>query len=296
MFFKQAKKYFRPLLRTLPDKLFVQLLYFQAYGRFPDLDNPRTFDEKMQWYKLYYRDPLMPILSDKYAVRAYLESNGHGRLLNALYGVWDSADEIDPDRLPERFVLKATHGSNMNIICRDKSALDWNDTRRTLRRWLKTDYFHTGRQWGYKGIRPRIICEKYLENEEFGELIDYKFYCYHGRPEVLFVCTGRYGNRGLRYNAYDMNWKRIHTCKGKPSSDLAVEKPDTFDDLVSTARELCGDFPFVRVDLYSIKNKIIFGELTFYPDNGVTPFTPDHFNLFFGDMMVLPARRRKGEE
>ncbi len=278
----------RALSRALPDKAYVQLLYLKTHGHFLHLRRPRTFDEKLQWYKLYYRDPLMTTLSDKYEVRKYLEAKGHGGLLNELYAVYARAEQIDLSALPDSFVLKATHGSNMNIICRDKNDLDPEKCRVLAERWLRANFFHTGRQWAYKNITPRLICEKYLQNDEFNELIDYKFYCYHGKPEVLFVCSGRFAAGGLKYNAYDMNWNRIYAYKGKPGIDLVIEKPGTFDAMIAVAKDLSGDFPFIRVDLYSIRGKIVFGELTFYPDNGAVPFTPDHFNYFFGDMFVMP--------
>ena len=129
-----------------------------------------------------------------------------------------------------------------------------------------------------------------LENEEFNELIDYKFYCYNNKPEVLFVCTGRFSADGLKYTAYDMDWNRIDACKGKSSSDLVMEKPDNLKAMITIASELCQGFPFIRVDLYSVKGKIIFGELTFYPDNGIGPFTPDMYNYFFGDLFILPDK------
>jgi hypothetical protein len=284
------RRFLRKLSRLLPDKVFLHLLYLKTHGHFLHLRHPRTFDEKLQWYKLYYRDPLMTSLSDKYEARKNLAAKGYRGLLNELYGVYDSADEIDLSALPASFVLKATHGSSMNIICRDKSNLDWKKCCTLMNQWLRTNYFYSGRQWAYKNIKPRLICEKYLKNEEFNELIDYKFYCYHGRPEVLFVCTGRFDAAGVKYNAYDMSWNRIYAYKGKPGSDLVIEKPDNLGAMIAVARDLCQNFPFVRVDLYSIKENIIFGELTFYPDSGVIPFTPDQYNYFFGDLFVLPDR------
>jgi hypothetical protein len=278
------------LLRILPDKLLIRLRYLKVYGCLPNLDTPQTFDEKIQWYKLYYRDPLMTDLTDKFAVRKYIEGNGLAAILNKLYGVYDRVDEIDFSRLPKSFVLKATHSCGMNIICKDKNNLNWDKCCRTMNKWLKTNYFYAGREWAYKNIKPRLICEKYLENEEFNELIDYKIYCYNNKPEVLFVCTGRFSAGGLKYNAYDMNWNRIYAYKGKPCSDLIIEKPNTFDAMIAVAKKLCKGFPFVRVDLYLVKDQIIFGELTFYPDGGLIPFTPDNYNLFFGNYFILPDK------
>jgi len=280
----------RKFLKALPDKLFIYLFYWETYGYFPNLNDPKTFDEKLQWYKLYYRVPLMTTLTDKYDVRLYLEDKGFAGILNELYGVYNGVDEIDFSKLPERFIIKATHGSSMNIICKDKKSLSWATCRHLMNKWLKRNYYHLGREWAYKDIKPRLICEKYLENEECNELIDYKFYCYNNKPEVLFVCTGRFSADGLKYNAYDMDWNRIYAYKGKPSSDLVIEKPDNLKAMITIASELCQGFPFVRVDLYSVKGKIIFGELTFYPDSGTSPFTPDKYNYFFGDLFMLPDK------
>ena len=280
----------RKCLNILPDKLFVNLFYREAYGYFPNLNNPKTFDEKLQWYKLYYRVPLMTTLTDKYEVRLYLEDKGFSGILNELYGVYNSVDKIDFSKLPERFVIKATHGSGMNIICKDKESLNWETSRRLMNKWLKRNWYHFGREWPYKNIRPRLICEKYLENKEFEELIDYKFYCYNNKPEMLFVCTGRFSAGGLKYSAYDMDWNRISVYKGRPSIDIVMEKPDNLQAMITIASELCQGFPFIRVDLYSVKGKIVFGELTFYPDSGIVPFTPDKYNYFFGDLFILPDK------
>jgi hypothetical protein len=281
------KRRIRPFLS---DRLFLSFMFNRTYGRPPDFRSPKIFDEKILWYNLYYKNPIMTIVADKYAVRGYLEKKGFGWLLNKLYGVYDTAEEIDLDRLPEQFVIKATHGSSMNIICRDKKELDWGKCQQSMRKWLQSNYFNHRREWAYKNIKPRLICEKYLENEEYRELLDYKFYCYNNRPAVVFVCTGRYGADGVKYNAYDMDWKRIQLCKGKPSSALKVERPSSFVAMIDVARELCKGFPFVRVDLYSIREKLIFGELTFYPDAGLCPFTPLEYNNFFGDLFALPDK------
>lgn len=274
----------------LPDELFLRLCFARVYGRLPDLRNPGIFDEKILWYNLNYRHPLMALVADKYAVRGHLKDRGLDWLLNDLYGVYNNADEIDLARLPEQFVIKATHGSGMNIICRDKGSLDWDKSRRIMNKWLSTNYYCRWREWAYRNIRPRLICERYLENEEFHELIDYKFYCYNDRPEALFVCTGRFSPEGVKYNAYDMDWNRIHVYKGKPCSDLQIEKPSNFTAMTEVARELCKGFPFVRVDLYSIREKLTFGELTFYPDAGLCPFTPREYNRYFGDLFKLPEK------
>ena len=284
------KQFMRKLSRILPDKLYVQWLYLKTHGHFLHLRHPRTFNEKLQWYKLYYRDPLMTILSDKYEVRKHVASLGHAELLNELYGVYDRVDEIDLSVLPASFVLKATHGSHMSILCKDKNDLDWGKCRTLMQQWLKTNYFYSGRQWAYKNIKPRLVCEKYLQNEGMDKLIDYKFYCYHGQPELLFVFPGRLDDEGEKFNAYDLDWNKLFTYKSKPGSDPVIQKPDTFDAMIAVAQALCGNFPYVRVDLYSIKGKVMFGEFTFYPVSGVIPFTPEQHNVFLGNLFVLPQK------
>jgi len=280
------------LKRLASDKTLVEQLYKSVYGHAPDLLHPRTFDEKLQWYKLYYRMPGMTQVADKHRVREFVLEKGLGDILNALYGVYDRVEQIDLAALPDAFVLKATHGSGMNLICKSKQDFNWNAGRRKLKRWLKKDHFRGGREWAYKGIPPKIICEKYLENEEHRELIDYKFYCYGGRPEVVFVCCGRFGPEGVKYDAYDMAWRKIPVYKGRPVAGLNLGRPRLFAEMVQVATTLSAGFPFVRVDLYLVKEQIIFGEMTFYPDDGIVPFSPPEYNYIFGDLFVLPEHTK----
>ena len=279
------------LAGALPDRLFLSLLHARVYGRLPEFDAPRTFDEKILWYNLDYHDPLMHVVADKYAVRGYVESKGLGRILNELYGVYETADAVDVDALPGQFALKGTHGSRMTILCRDKATLDRERCRAEIARWLATDYYRLRREWAYRGIRPRVVCERYLENREFGELVDYKFYCFNDRPWMLFVCTGRFGPPGLCYSAFDLQWNPMPVHKGKPGSPLPLERPANLDEMVAVAGELCRGFPFVRVDLYNVEGRLFFGELTFYPDAGLCPFSPPEYNEIFGDRFVLPPPR-----
>jgi hypothetical protein len=258
-------------------------MYYASYGKFPDLKNPVTFDEKLQWYKIHYKNPLMTVMSDKAKVREYVKSLGYEDILNKVYFIKDKLAVEDFENLPAEYVIKATHGSDMNIICNGESCINPESAVKIMDRWLAIDRYSHTREWAYKNILPAVICEKYLENKEHGELIDYKFYCYDGKPEVMFVCSGRYSKRGVRYNAYDMNWNRIYVTKGKSNLDFEFEKPDTFNKMIKTATDLCKGFPFVRVDLYSVEGKVYFSEFTFYPDSGLIPFSPDEYNKFFGD-------------
>jgi len=280
----------KKFINHLPDELCGRLQYYGYHGKLPDLDNPRTFNEVILWYKLFYHDPLMTVAADKYEVRRLVEQRGLSHTLNDLYGVYQDVDQIDLDNLPDRFVLKASHGWNMNIICRDKSTLDWTKESQRMRKWLKINWYWKGKQWAYKDIPPRIVCEKFLHNKEHNDLLDYKFYCYNGKPEVLFICAGRQSKGGVRYDAFDMDWNRIPVHKGKPAANLNVARPDDFDEMLEVVRSLCAGFPFIRVDLYKVEGKIIFGELTFYPDNGKVPFSPPEYNTFFGSFFQKPQR------
>lgn len=278
-------------MNIIPDSIFIRLLYFGAYGKFPNLKNPVTFDEKLQWYKLHHRNPLMTRMVDKAEAREYIRELGYSHILNEVYFIKKQLEEDDFNDLPEKYVLKATHGSAMNIICDGTKPIDKEVAVKTMKQWLRKKHYYHAREWAYKKVRPAVICEKYLENKDMGELIDYKFYCYNDKPEVMFVCAGRYSDKGVRYNAYDMDWNRIHVTKGKAGLDYEFEKPDNYEELKKTAADLCKGFPFIRIDLYSVEGKIYFSEFTFYPDSGIIPFSPDKYNKFFGDFFKLRKYR-----
>lgn len=275
------------IFNLLPDRIYIKLFYYYAYGKFPKLLDPVTFDEKIQWYKLNYRKPEMTRLADKYEVRKYVEEKGLGKILNDLYFVKSKISVDDLKDLPDSYVIKATHGCGLNIINKNGSLIDKERVVKDANRWMRLNHFYHGREWAYKDIKPQIICEKYLENEEFTELIDYKFYCYGGKPEVVFICVGRFSEDGVKYNAYDMDWNRIYTTKGKAGVDIEFNKPGNFDEMKEAARILASDYPFIRVDLYSLEGKTVFGELTFYPDSGIVPFSPDKYNYFFGNLFKI---------
>jgi len=279
----------RSALRLLSDKTYIIIFFRFFNGYFPNLKNPKNFNEKIQWYKLNYRNHEMTRLVDKYEVREYVIEKGYDYILNDLYGVYDSYDKIVFSELPDKFVLKATHGFNMNIICKDKGNFDFGLCYLEVEKWLRHQHFEDGREWAYKNVVPRIVCEKYLENKEYDELVDYKFYCFNGQPEVVWVCAGRYGEGGVRYTAYDMEWQELRLFKGKPPTRLDLAIPQNFAEMHQVAMDLSAGFPFVRVDLYSVENQTVFGEMTFYPDSGLFDFSPGEYNEYFGDLFRLPC-------
>ncbi|WP_245939471.1 ATP-grasp fold amidoligase family protein [Tenacibaculum gallaicum] len=248
-----------------------------------DLDNPVEFNQKLQWLKAFYHPKILNQLVDKYAVREYVIEKIGSQYLNELYGVYNSFSEIDFDKLPNEFVLKAVHASSYNIICRDKSKLNLKKVKRTVRKWQATNqYYRTGQEWAYKDVKPRLIAEKYLEDKETEDLIDYKFYCFGGKPKFLVAQSSSVG----KY-FYDLNWVEC-PFRWRIKYHKSVSKPSNFEELKELAVKLAADFPFVRVDFYSVDGKAYFGEMTFYPTDGRDDFYPKEYNKIIGDMIKLP--------
>ena len=282
----------RSLLKLLPDETLVRLEFMYNLGRFPDLKNPKTLNEKIQWIKLHDRNPLMTLCTDKYEVRKIVESKVGAQVLNELYGVFESPDEIDFDSLPGSFVLKATHGSGWNIIVKDKSVFEREKAKEEMRKWMRSSFYAKKREWAYKDIQPRIICEKYMENKD-GLLNDYKFYCFNGNPHFIQVDMDRYTGHLRAY--YSTDWQKLDffmVKNTKKKKILRYEKelkpPESLADMVEVARALSSDFRFARVDMYDVNGKAVFGEVTFYPSNGGGRFSPEHLDTEFGDLIRLP--------
>jgi len=244
-------------------------------GRVLDLKNPERFSDKCHWLKLYRNDPLVVQCADKYEVRAWIAKHGYPEILNDLYGVYTSTSEVDWDKLPKQFVLKATHGYKFNIICRDKDTLDREAAISTMDRWLNSTYGLRTVELHYSKIKPRIICERFIDTDDDTLPVDYKFYCFNGKVHCVMVCTGRGGER-MYFDYFDRNWTRKLNYDQSPSPDhITIEKPASYEKMVEIAENLSRSFPFVRVDLYDDRGRVVFGEMTFTPmacsDPGLTP-------------------------
>ena len=251
-----------------------------------DLVNPQKFSEKQQWYKVNARSVLMRTCADKLAVRDYINEKGYGSTLNTLLGVYNNAREIDYDSLPDRFVLKASHGSAMNYIVRDKSSFNKKWAARIMNSWLHQNIAWSGREWVYMNMPRHIIAEEYLEDET-GELQDYKFFCFNGEPKFLQVTGGRFSDHKFQ-NFYDLEWKLLPFGKDlPPDSNVIVPRPYQFDYMIQMARDLCQPFQFVRVDLYQANDKVYFGEMTFFPAGGAPDFRPSEYDQIVGEMWTL---------
>lgn len=289
--FKSQKTRFRilRLLNFIPDKTMIKLQYRIKTGRKLNLKNPKRFTEKIQWYKLNYRKSLMNQCSDKYEVRKYVESKGLSYILNELYGVYDSVEEIDFDKLPDKFVLKTNNSSHTNIFCENKNELNISETKMKLEEFLnKKKKISGGREWAYNDIRPKIICEKYLEKDENEDIVDYKFFCFNGKAYYLYIITNRFLESGPKLGIYDVEGNKTKYRRADINPLIEeIELPNNFKEMKEIAEKLSEDFPHVRVDLYNIDGKIIFGELTFYDGSGYEGFIPDEFDFILGEKFEI---------
>ncbi len=278
------------ILGFVPDKQMISLQYFIKHHRRLNLKNPKRYTEKIQWYKLNYRDNNMPICVDKYRVREYIKGKGLAQILVQLYGAYDNVEDIDFSLLPEKFILKTSNGSGTNIICRDKNNLDENRVKEQVHAFLKQSGASAGREWAYSYSKPKIIVEQLLEDpsSDLGEINDYKFLCFNGEPEYVVLDVDRFS--GHKRNIYDIDWNDLHVESDCPCSKKEYSKPENLDEMLKISKILCKDFPAVRVDLYSINGKVYFGEMTFFPWSGYVQFTPDKFDFMLGEKFVLPKK------
>lgn len=259
----------------------------QRVGYAPEIDNPHTFNEKLQWLKFNWQNPLLTTLADKYAVRKYIAETIGEKYLVPLIGVWDSPDEINFAKLPERFVLKVNWGSGSNIIVTDKAKLDISLTQRQLAKWMKkeSNHYYHGFEFCYRDIPPKIIAEEYLEGIN-GSLYDYKCLCFNGQPEFIWVDIDRFTNHTR--NFYNLNWEKQNIGLLYPNSDKEIPCPKFLPEMISLSRKLSKGFPFVRADFYISGERLYFGELTFYTGNGMEPFSPSGLDKEFGKLLKLP--------
>lgn len=281
----------RPFLSDrLPDRIVLARRFKRAFGRPLNLKNPQTFNEKMLWLMLYYRTPLVTRLADKYEVRGYVAERIGSDHLNELYGVWDRVTDIDFDQLPDAFALKVNWGWGANVLCPRRSDLDVRKTREQLAAWMRRSHYWFAREWCYKNIKPRIICERLLIDDEWGTPSDYKFFCFGGEPRFVKVHTDRFGTHGR--GLFDLDWQPPPFSYGPPSSGRPIPRPRNLDEMLACARALSEGLPFVRVDLYSVAGRVIVGEMTWQPSAGMGRFLPDSYNRYWGDELRLPAKTR----
>lgn len=285
---------FRMLLTDISPKLNTKFVYRRTFGKPIDLQNPTTLDEKIQWLKLntYYNNQLVTDCADKYKVREYVEKCGCGEILNQLYGVYDSPEEINWDELPDKFVIKWNFGCGQNFICKDKSQYNEHQVKKMLWKWRKAHrtFYRNMSEMQYKTIEPKLICEKLIETET-GELPkDYKLYCFNGVPDCALVCADRISAGHASYYFFDKDWnlKRYNKMGLEAPENFSLSRPANYEKLFEYAAVLSKPFPFVRADFYLEKGKITFGELTFTPSGGFDKGRLPSTQLLFGNMLRLP--------
>jgi len=285
--FKKTYRYQQKLLNRSP-KALVEYIYNKNFNKVINLENPKTFNEKLNWLKLNWYDENARICSDKYLVRNYVREKGLAHLLNPLCGkgVYSDPKQIDVNELPDRFVLKATHDSGHNIICTDKSMINWKIARKKMKWWLEIDYSIMSGEWAYYNNNPGIICEEFLEDKENGELLDYKFFCFNGRPELIFLASDRKNH--AKSDFYDLDWNKLPFRWLYEPSGKIFKKPKRLKEMIEYATKLSEDFPFVRVDFYEVEGRVYFGELTFFHGGGCGWFKPESVDFELGEKIILP--------
>lgn len=277
------------MLYKISPSLCLKAIFRLQEGYSLDLEHPKTYNEKIQWIKLNDHNHLMPICCDKYAVRKYVADMGCSQYLNELYWQGFDPSEIPFDSLPNQFVIKVTHGSSFNIIVRDKSSLDRRKTIQKCKRWLKAKFLPCYGEWFYGVERPRVIVERYLENNDALQLYDYKVFVFNGRAQLVRLDTDRFTDHKMF--VYDRNWKRLlgHDMGYHTDDSVVFKRPGRLDDLLKVAEELSEPFYHARVDFYIVGDRIIFGELTFTNGAGFDRFHPEGFDRQMGDMLHLPC-------
>jgi len=283
---KKILKNIKYALRVLPDSLYIQLYYFIRFKRICNLKNPKTYNEKLQWLKLYDRNSDYINMVDKYEVKEYVSKIIGDEYIIPTLGVWDNFDEIDFDKLPNQFVLKCTHDSEGLVIVKDKKQFNINSAREKINSALKYNFYYIGREWPYKNIKPRIIAEEYMEDSVYGELRDYKFFCFDGEPKAMFIATDR--NEGAtKFDYYDLDFNHLDIKQYYPNSINKISKPLQFEKMVELSKILSSNIPHVRVDFYEVNGKLYFGEMTFYHFSGFMPFQPQKWDDKFGEWIKL---------
>lgn len=278
----------------IPDDIYLKKEFKVRMGKELNLNNPQTFNEKIQWLKLYDRHPEYTMMVDKYAAKQYVASKIGDEYIIPTLGVWTKFDDIDFDKLPNKFVLKCTHDSGGLVICKDKSTLDIAAAKRKIEHCLKRKYYYIHREWPYKNVPPRIIAEKYMTdnvNTSTNETLkDYKFYCFDGKVRFLMINSDRNFKTSTKADYFDRDFNWLDFTWGYEHANVRPVKPDCFDEMIAISEKLSKGLPHVRVDLYECNGQIYFGELTFYDGSGFDKIEPIEWDYKIGKMLKLPSK------
>ena len=279
--------------RNLSDEAFLRKKYRVMMGKKLNLEDPQTYNEKLQWLKLYDRKPVYTTMVDKVAAKDYVaERIGEEHIIPTL-GTWSSFDEIDFDSLPDQFVLKTNHDCGGVMVCKDKATFDKEKAKQFLEKHLKRQYFRNHREWPYKDVKPCIFAEKFMVDESGYELKDYKFFCFDGKVKALFIAKDRaVEGEETKFDFFDENFKHLPFTNGHPNSEPPYVEPPKFEEMKALAEKLSAGVPHLRVDFYNINGQIYFGELTFYHWSGFVPFEPEEWDYTFGSWIQIDPQEK----
>ena len=287
----KVKSIFKRIAYIIPDPLYLHIKYYMRTKKFLKLKKPTTYLEKLQWMKLYDRNPIYTMLVDKYEVKNYVAEKLGDQHIIPLLGVWDDVEDIDFSVLPNQFVMKCTHASGGLVICKDKTTFDKDAAKKKISRILKHNYYWTSREWPYKNVKPRVIIEKYMEDIATGETRDYKFFTFNGEPKVMYIATGR-GTGETYGDFFDMEFNHLDMEIDHRCAPIQPQKPHNFEAMKEAARKLAEGIPQVRVDFYEINGEYYFGEMTFFHCGGFELFKPEELDLLWGEWVELPVRKK----
>ena len=274
------------MLRFIPDRPYIMLQYYYHFHRLPRLNNPQTFNEKLQWLKLNDRKPIYTTMVDKVLAKDYVAKIIGDEHIIPTLGVWKNADDIDFESLPERFVLKTNHDSHGVVVCKNKAELDITKTREFLNKQLTKNGFWYGREWPYKNVERRILAEEYLDDNG-DDLIDYKLMCFNGEVKCSFICSDRYNANGLHVTFFDKDWNLMPFERSHPARKDGFPKPSRYADMVKYAEAISKDMKFARIDFYEVDGEVYFGEITHYPGCGFEAFQPEEWDYRLGSWLKL---------
>ncbi len=279
-----------PLLRDIP---YINVFFKARLGYYPNLDNPQTFNEKLQWLKLHDRKPIYTTMVDKYEVKKYVADIIGKEHIIPTIGIYDKFDDINFDKLPNKFVIKCTHDSGGLVICNNKQLLNIEQIKKKIDKSLKRNYYYSGREWPYKNVKPRILIEQYMEDPKEKDLRDYKFFCFDGKVRCFKIDFNRFIKHQANY--YDENGELLkfgeEVCL--PDFNMKLKIPSNLNKMIRLAEKLSEGIPFVRIDFYSVENKVYFGEMTLYPAAGFGKFIPEEWDKKLGEMIDLDALKKK---
>ena len=265
-------------------------------GGWLNLKHPQTFNEKLQWLKLYYHNPFQVLLVDKYKVKEYISKTIGKEYVIPLLGVWNSPEGIEWDKLPDKFVIKCSHDCGGIVICKNRSLFNIDEAIVKLRQCMKNNYYLESREWPYKNVKPILFAEEYME-DQYGELRDYKWFCFDGVPKALFIASDRSkGSLETHFDFYDAQFHHLPFTNGHANSDKPLRKPESFEKMKELASKLSKGFPHVRIDFYDVNGNLYFGEFTFYHWGGMMPFKPKEWDYKFGEWLRLPNHIYHGSE